>query len=717
LAVSRLFSNLHNMKGKALDHKKVLAAEGRTHWPGCVVLAVICVSVVCLLGLCAKSGMLEYWGSGADKSYYNLLVQSFRAGQLDLKIDAPAGLAQLADPYDPAANLPYRWIAGQPLHDLSYYKGKFYLYWGVTPALVLFWPYVAVTGHYLSHRAAAVIFCVAGFLTGVGILYALWRRYFPQVGVGVIAAGALALGLAPGLPAILSRCDVYEVAISCGYAFATLALAALWCALHEPQRRGRWLAAASLAYGLAVGARPSLLPGVVILLLPLVQAWREPVKNGRGRRIYLLLLAATGPVVLVGLGLLYYNALRFGDPREFGQRYQLALERQDTMQHFSWRYLWFNFRVYFLEPARLIGRFPFVEESHALSLPAGHVPVQRLFGILPGIPFVLLALAAPLAWRDETAKPRTALRLFTYALGLLFGICLLVTCLFSYTCVRYVLDFLPVLLLLAVVGVLGLERTLAARPARLRVVRWGCGLLLAYSLIFNLLAGFEHRAMACNDLGHALLGSGRADEAIAPMQKALRWDAEPGFVAEVQNNLGNAFADLGRTDAAIQCYRLALRSEPDEAEAHNNLGIIMAQTGRLDEALVEFHAAILEKPDDATIHNSLGGVLLLQGQYQEALTECGEAVRLNPNYAEAQNNWGYIWAKMGRFNEAVPHYQAALRLKDDYFQARYNLGCAFIALGRRDEAVAQFQQILQSRPDDSGVRQKLQELLRTPGSQ
>jgi hypothetical protein len=33
-------------------------------------------------------------------------------------------------------------------------------------------------------------------------------------------------------------------------------------------------AVASVAYGLAVGARPSLLLGAVILLVPVIQAWR-----------------------------------------------------------------------------------------------------------------------------------------------------------------------------------------------------------------------------------------------------------------------------------------------------------------------------------------------------------------------------------------------------------------------------------------------------------
>ena len=218
-------------------------------------LAAVCALVIGVYAYMAQSGALESLSQNAADAYYNLLVQGFRAGQLSLKKEVPPGLAQLADPYDPTANAVYQ-ARPYRLLDLSYYKGRLYLYFGVTPALILFWPFVALTGHYLFHRQAVVIFCAIGFLASVGLLRALWRRYFAEVSVGVVAAGALALGLATGVPVMLPRSDVYEVAISCGYMLTMLALGAIWCALHEPERRCRWLAAASVAYGLAVGARP-----------------------------------------------------------------------------------------------------------------------------------------------------------------------------------------------------------------------------------------------------------------------------------------------------------------------------------------------------------------------------------------------------------------------------------------------------------------------------
>ncbi|MGA2139046.1 MAG: hypothetical protein ABSH14_09320, partial [Verrucomicrobiia bacterium] len=149
---------------------------------GWISLAAVCALVIGVYMCMAQSGKMELLSPNAADTYYNLLVQGFRAGQLSLKKEVPPGLAQLAAPYDPAVNLldqlpPYR------LNDLSRYHGRLYLYFGVTPALILFWP----------------------------MLGALWRRYFAEVSVGVVAACVLALGLATGAPMLLSQADVYEV--------------------------------------------------------------------------------------------------------------------------------------------------------------------------------------------------------------------------------------------------------------------------------------------------------------------------------------------------------------------------------------------------------------------------------------------------------------------------------------------------------------------------
>ena len=259
------------MSDETLDGRPAAHARGETRRAHFALVGGLCAVVVGFYFWSAKSGALELAGSGARDTYYNLLVQGFRAGQLNLPAEAPSGLAQLADPYDPVANAPYRLAEGGALGEMSYYHGKLYLYFGATPALLLFWPWHELTGHFLLHRQAVVIFFAVGFLLSAGLFGALWRRYFPQVGIGPVAAGMLVLGLANFTPAILQRCDVYEVAISCGYALTMVTLLLLWRSMHAARGRAGWLAGASLACGLAVGARPSLVLGAVILLVPVVR--------------------------------------------------------------------------------------------------------------------------------------------------------------------------------------------------------------------------------------------------------------------------------------------------------------------------------------------------------------------------------------------------------------------------------------------------------------
>ncbi len=646
--------------------EKVDVRERKSRWIQRGALGAMCALVFGVYAYTARSGYLASSSLNGADEYYNLLAQGFRAGQLNLKIAAPPGLALLADPYDPAAHAHYGVL------DMSYYKGKLYLYYGVTPAVLLFWPYVALSGRYLSQKNAAVIFCLVGFLTSVGLLWALWKRHFAEVSVAVLAAATLALGLATCTPSLLARCDVYEVSISCGYALTMLALAAVWKALDVPKQRGWWLAAASLAYGLAVGARPNLLFGAVILLVPVIESWRE------GRRIWLPLAAATIPITLIGLGLMLYNFLRFYSPFEFGWHYVLAGARLLNRQLFSARYMWFNFRAYFLKPARWGAHFPFVHQAAVRRLPPGYDRFENPYGVLTSVPVVWLALASPLAWRGRTGTAWSVLLWFVIAVALLFGICALTVCLYSSASIRFEVDFLPSLGLLAVIGILSVEHALAPisesgqaeRAIWRRTVRSGWGLLLAFSVAFNLLASTGRSAEAHNALGAVLQESGQAREAIAQYEQALRLNPD---YAEAHYNLAVASQKQGRQQKAIEHWKQALRINPNYAEAHSDLGTAMIQLGKVQEAMVHWE----------------------------------QAVRINPDLAEAQYNLGLALMGQGKPQEAIGHFEQALRIIPDDVQAHYGLGNALLQAGKPQEAIGHYEQALNLQPDFAAARDAL----------
>src|SRR5271170_5690218 len=84
--------------------------------------------------------------------YYHFATDAMLSGQLSLKIIPPPQLLALPNPYDPALNQPYR------LHDISLYRGKFYIYWGLSPCVLFFAPFRLATGWWPSESLAAAFF-------------------------------------------------------------------------------------------------------------------------------------------------------------------------------------------------------------------------------------------------------------------------------------------------------------------------------------------------------------------------------------------------------------------------------------------------------------------------------------------------------------------------------------------------------------------------------
>jgi hypothetical protein len=428
------------------------------------------------------TGLFDRLSDGND--YYNMLIRGFRAGHLSLPTEVPAALAHLKDPYDPKQNGP---VGG--MHDVSMYKGKYYIYFGVAPALVAYWPFAALFGHYLGDGQVTFLFCAVGFLAGTWILMRVRRAYFPTVGVPAEVAGIIAMGLATMVPVLLRRIQIYEVAISSAHAFFMLSLLGLFQTFHG-KRKLAWLSAASVAYGMAIASRPSYLFGGVILLLPLLagEGAFRPFFSGEAPGRLSRACAALIPVGLVMAGLLLYNALRFDSPFEFGQRYELSGFNETKATHFSLSYLWFNCRAYLFAPAQLSAYFPFVRVVSLPASPYRHMGIEDPFGIFPNIPFVLLALFSPLACVN---RPR--LRLFAVSVALSSFAVAAVIFTFQFASNRYMVDFLPGFIVLSVIGFWALDEQLGGLMRKLAIGA-GCA-ALAWSVFFNVFASFNHNEL------------------------------------------------------------------------------------------------------------------------------------------------------------------------------------------------------------------------------
>jgi hypothetical protein len=412
--------------------------------------------------------------------YFNLLVDGFRKGSLALDIAVPEELRNTDNLQGPGKRPP-----GVPLpHDVSFKGGHYYLYFGAVPAVVLFWPFQALTAHDLPLVLGSLGLEFGALLVAALLWLKIVRDQFPRSGTMTRVVGIAALALAGGQWALARRIAIWEPSIISGYFFLTCMLASGYLALCS-RRPWPWLAAAGLSLGLAIGSRPNLAvaaAGIGCLLAAI--GLREPAPAGRTR---IRALATAGlsvglPLAAVVACLLAYNWSRFGSPFEFGLNYQLT--DAGNSEHFSLSYIPYNFYAYFWSAPQWGRYFPFLHPIAFRAPPPGYFRTEFVYGALTICPVIWWALPAPAFARRASGELRW---LVATVACIALATTVMLLC-FDTATARYEADFLPWWVWLGMLAWGLVEDRLAGlgRPGLLRVLR----LAFAVSVAFSCAAAF-----------------------------------------------------------------------------------------------------------------------------------------------------------------------------------------------------------------------------------
>ena len=463
---------------------KAFSSPGR-HGLSCLLGWMLCSA----LYLWTADGVaVRDWDRANAWHHYQYLVDGFLSGHTYLSVTPAKELLALPDPRDPAQNLRYR------LWDASLYEGRYYLYYGPTPALLLMLPWKVITGYPLPQRLATGLFACAGFAALSLLLAGIRRRYFPSATPRQLFFAILLAGQVSWLPVILRRPAFWELPIVSAAALLWGGLYFLW-RYFSGAHRTRWAVAAGCALAFTVGARPTYVftAGFIALLF----AW--PPDRARTLRGWLRrLLPVAVPVAAGVTGLLAYNYLRFGHPLEFGQRFSLWGIDEREVHHFSVSYLPFNTWIYLFSLPEISPYFPFLRTVWPGELPAGYVATEEMPGLLFALPVHLLgAIAVFHAWRQRHETGGEAFRLTLsagagaslLAAGLLFC--------FAGACSRYIAELVAGWSLVTGVGFL----VVLSSGTGLRLPGWFRPLAVvaaAWSVLCVWLASLEFRNFARN---------------------------------------------------------------------------------------------------------------------------------------------------------------------------------------------------------------------------
>lgn len=376
-------------------------------------------------------------------NYYSELAKGFRKGNLYLSEMPSTTLLSLSNPYDPVLRKQES-VEDFPW-DVTLYDGKFYIYWGPTPAILL----MPLNDEILSgiedlHLAA--FYAVGLFIYSALIVTSFWR-HSKNAPIWALFVALLVLACSVPVTTMLKKGEVYEAAIfACQFFFIGGCYWAYSSFLDETPSIWKYLLA-GIHWVFAIGARVTILPTVavsmLILISPILTGFAADWKN-RLKPI----LAAGFPILVGGVALAWYNYARFGDIFEFGVRYQLAnVDYTQFESSFGFHYFTGNLKVYFLHPIQLGSRFPF------LSLIEYTASNDRLAGLLYIAPFILLF---PLPFFHVIARKNGTSAMDSRIFYLFAGAAVVSSFIiftFYFITLRYTLDFLPAALILIIFSV------------------------------------------------------------------------------------------------------------------------------------------------------------------------------------------------------------------------------------------------------------------------
>lgn len=357
---------------------------------------------------------------------YKELAVALTEGHVWLDAEPSQGLLDAENPYDTiylqANQIPY-------MADYALSEGKYYVYFGIVPELLIFLPCYLLTGRGFPNHLAVYAF-YAGFVISVfGLYREAVKRWFSGASFAMyllVSAVTLTFG---NYMFLIARPDLYNIPDMGANMFTA---AGIWMWLTGLNRRkGRWpfFALGSLCMALVAGCRPQMLL-FSVLLLPLFseelrKLWgmirRKSEAGKEAGALWIDAAAVCVPYLLVAAGIMYYNWLRFGSPFDFGATYSLT---SNDMNHRGTNLSRILYGIYcfFFQPARYEGVFPYLTSSEILTDYMGRMVYEFIFGgILSSHAVTWCLLFAGNVKKELKEKRLTAVILLSVTASLIVG--------------------------------------------------------------------------------------------------------------------------------------------------------------------------------------------------------------------------------------------------------------------------------------------------------
>jgi hypothetical protein len=335
-----------------------------------IIYACTVALLILYSGVCVYTSISNNQRQLSSAQYHKHLVDALIAGRTYLDYGNPEKLLTLEHPYDNQSRIAN---GCTEVFDWAWYKGKYYCYFGIVPAVLLYVPYKLITGDYLTDYTGVFLFSALAVI----LLVLLWqycaKKYMPEIRYALYLLALPTLFFASGITIMLRFPAVYSIVQCAGFMFTIAGVLLLLKSTEHEKINYPKLFFACLCLALVFGCRPNM--GLSSLLVPVI-LWK--------RRSWKLCAFVMAPYVLVAIPLCVYNYLRFESIFDFGVTYNLtninlSVYVQQNILGKIIRVLMY-FTYYLFCPNQFDINFPFVDRM-IVSSPEEHISHGFVFCI------------------------------------------------------------------------------------------------------------------------------------------------------------------------------------------------------------------------------------------------------------------------------------------------------------------------------------------------
>ncbi len=414
--------------------------------------------------------------------YNKDFVDSLKEGRFYLDFEPSEKFLKLEDPYDVQERsklqreIDYKW-------DTAYYKGKFYVYFGILPALLVFLPYNLITGEYLKVSVANLGFSILIFILLKEILLKLLSRYFEKIQFKTVIYYLITLLSGTLIFYANGMSRFYEIVIIAGLYFVLQGINFILKAMEDEKNRHLNIFFGCLCMALSVACRPTDLLASILILPYLIKLFIEYIKQFKSNKLNLLklFLSVAIPYIAIGCALMWYNYVRFENVFDFGSKYQLTINNMVKLESRGASVPMGIFCNLFSVP-KFIPDFPFITHSNDLATFYGYYYIENMIGGVFAIAPICLSIF--FIFKFNKKMKNKELKIIVNSLVVIGIFIAIISTAMAGSNQRYLIDYAWMLILAGILIFAGFYELLKSNEAK-KIIR----IILCATAIYTVIIG------------------------------------------------------------------------------------------------------------------------------------------------------------------------------------------------------------------------------------